>query len=68
MQTPWNPLIVTLLRYLIKGDTAPELAILYNQPRPQVEGLGHQPNYKIFEVQCVLSVECSGNGACVILI
>jgi len=38
----------------------PEVVIFCNQARPQVEGLGHQPRHKTFDLQLVLPVEYSG--------
>ena len=45
------------------GDTEPEPAIFYNQAIPQMEGLGHQPSHKTFDLQFVLPAEFSGTRA-----
>jgi len=49
---------VTLEKIPLMGDTKPELAILVNQPRPQVEGLGHKPSHTtlIYGLLCLQDV------------
>lgn len=44
---------------LVMGDIEPDLAKFYNQERSQVEGLEQQPSHKTFNLQLVLSAECS---------
>lgn len=44
------------------GDMEPEPTIFYNQARPQVERLGHQPSDKTINLQFALPSECSGTS------
>lgn len=41
-------------------DMESEPGIFYNQSRPQVEGLGHQPRHKTLDLSYILPVECFG--------
>jgi hypothetical protein len=36
------------------GDTEPEVAISQNQEGLSMEGLGHQPSHKTFDLEIVL--------------
>jgi hypothetical protein len=65
-ETPWN-LQVTLAKTPSNGcggrvAMEPELAIFCNQARTQLKVLGNQPRHKTFNLQFVLSAECSGTG------
>ena len=45
---------VTLVKSLLMGGLDPEPVTFCNQARLQVEGLGHQPSHKTFDLQFVL--------------
>lgn len=46
------------------GDTEPELTILFNQARPEEEGLlRHKPSCKTSKLQFILTAECSETRA-----
>jgi hypothetical protein len=42
---------IALAKTPSSGERDPESAVFYYQARPQVEGLGHQPRHKTFNLQ-----------------
>lgn len=51
---------VSLSKISGNEDMESEPGIFYNQSRPQVEGLGHQPRDKTLDLSYILPVECFG--------
>jgi hypothetical protein len=59
METAWHLWEWPQQRLVVIRNVESEPGILCNQPRPQVEGSGHQPSHKTSNLQDVLGPEAS---------